>query len=561
MKKLIAFFAVFLFLIQPFTYFNKASASGLSIDAEITGPSSLRIEDGHSVTTNLSIDLIPGGTATVKRKPIDVVVLFDKSATMAGSASDGKTMLKQAQEAVQEGVNLFFENTKDEYRDRFGLVSFDTRMNSLYTMNSLHFNPLVVSNRTDQATAEGGKNYTDGLREARRMLETARNNGQIEEDRQQYIILFSDGNPMQSSVPESVSGAYQQLIPRDTYLKMYSYTALMEKWMSGQYIYFDKDYYIISDSKQSLDGTYTVHYDATPVGNDPKNIKQNNIVIENDNGLYLHSRNNKDVPVKINDQIHEEVQKLAKNKITLLSLVVGNNSDGLSYLTDLSKLTNGIARKATKTETISMIEGISVNRSSQYDLLSNGYLSSSLPAGATVEKNDKISLSGSNMTMNLNNIIYNPNPPNKGHSSLHYDLPLTFTAPGKYKLLFDISYNSGSVVKRGLAYEVNVILPLREIRFKQRQKVIKVGESIRLKDYLTFIPYNATNQMIREVKTSNPSLPVQMEKINGEWFIKPNSIGITEIQAIADEDPAIKDSMELVVKKNKTNGYNGNFKW
>jgi Mg-chelatase subunit ChlD len=83
-KHLFAVCLIVVLLVQSIIPSNKVAAEDdLSIDATVNGAKSLEIGENGSVTTTVNFDLIPGGKATAKeRKPMDVVIVFDKSGSM-----------------------------------------------------------------------------------------------------------------------------------------------------------------------------------------------------------------------------------------------------------------------------------------------------------------------------------------------------------------------------------------------------------------------------------------------------------------------------------------------
>ncbi len=532
-------------LIPSFLPVNKVLAvDGLSINATVGGQQSLEIGDDGKVTTTVMFDLIPEGTASSnRRKPMDVVIVFDKSGSMADDVSRYKTKLELAQEAVQEGVDIFFENKNKGFDDRYGLVAFDSGVNHVYTLNGLHSNPNVVANKTKQAPALGGTNYTDALREAANMLLNAKDKGKFSGERDQYIIFMTDGKPTNSSKYENVKGNYYpQLIQHEIYERIHGYGSYREKLLSGKFTLYDNDYYIISDNYKYIKGEYLLHFDS--------NSEQNNIIIEHETGPYLLDRYKSTVPESIKEHGREQARILAENDITLLSIGFGNqNQLDMNYLTELSAMSNGKAERATPDNIVEIFEDISSSISDEYSSLSNGFLKFELPKGVTVQQNDQIAITDNEVIMNLKDIKYNPTPPKAGDASLHYELPLTFLTPGEFEFKFDVLYNSGDVAKRDIPYKIVVINPLKQINFTQETKTIKVGEEFKVKDYLSFFPNDATNQLIREVVNKGFQSPISIYQKDGEWYVKGREGGNTSIEAIADEKyPSISDTMKIIVE-------------
>ncbi|TXC90112.1 VWA domain-containing protein [Metabacillus litoralis] len=550
-KHIITIFLVSLLTIQAFIPINNAAAvDGLSINATVKGEHTLEIEDNGSVTSDVIFNLFPEGEATSnERKPMDVVIVFDKSGSMKDVVRGGSSKLELAQEAVDQAVNIFFENSKKGFDDRFGLVTFDSVVQ--YTINNLHSNPNIVYNRVKNESAEGGTNYSDPLKEAKDLLLNAKDNGKYSGPRDQYIIFMTDGKPTNSTSQQNISGNYKELIKYQDYQKQYSYNSYRDKVLAGQFAFFENELYIVSDNQKDISGNYTLHFDSNSDGN--------NIAFTHDRKVYLYSKSNPTVPQKIVEHTREQALEIAKNNITLLSIGFGEEHQlDMNLLAELSSLSNGKAERASGENIVDVFKDISDSISAEYPSLSNGFIRFVLPSGVTVQQNDKVRIikeevDGKNedvVYMNLSDIKFNPTPPQAGDQSLQYNLPLIFTSPGDYSFSFDVLYNSGKNAKRGLKYDVNVVIPLKKIEFRQKTKTIKIGERIKVEDYLSFTPLNATNKTIKEVLNIGDTSPISIEKIGNEWYVKGETIGFTEIKAVADyKYPTISDEMTIVIKK------------
>ncbi len=550
MKRIFTIFLVSLLVIQ-FIPLNKASATvnGLSINATVNGKQSLEIGDDGTVTTNVSFDLEPKGTATSnERKPMDVVIVFDKSGSMAEVVSGGKTKLQLAKEAVEQAMNTFKKNSKNN-QDRYGIVAFDSGVNSSYTISTLQTNPDTITNKIKNVPAEGGTNYTEALKIAENILLNSTNRSA----RDQYIIFMTDGQPTNSIKVESISGSYYKLINAADYYNTYGYRAYYNKYFAGQLVSVAGTSYIISDTRSTINGQKTVHYDS----NGNRNVK----VIEHNNSYYFHSKENSSVPTDIKNHARDQAQSIANNKMTLLSIGFGEQSQlDMNLLTELSSKSNGKAERASGENIVDIFKDISDNISAEYPSLSNGFIKFTLPAGVTVQQTDSVSIIKENnkdvVYMNLNNIKFNPNPPSKGDPSLSYSLPLIFTQPGNYQFTFDVVYNSGAVKVEGLRYVTEVIVPLKSIGFTQRTLTLEIGQKVNISSYMSFNPINATNKLIREIKNdfSTPINPIVISKENGDWYITAKEIGYTEVKAVADfRHPSIvSEPLTVVVKREST---------
>lgn len=531
-----------LLIVQSIVPFNQASAvDGLSINATVGGQQTLEIGRDGKVTTTVTFDLLPGGTAQANvRKPMDVVIVFDKSGSMSEEVSKGKTKLQLAKEAVQKAVDTFKTNSKNG-NDRYGIVAFDSDVNSTYTISTLQSDPNKIIDKIKNAPAEGGTNYTDALKIAENILKNSTNRS----ERDQYIIFMTDGKPTNSSKQVAVNGNYFRLIEHSDYYYYYGYKKYYEKYYDGKFVSIGNNTYVISDSKVAISGTKTMYYDS--------NGDRNTMAIEHNNNLYYHSHYNQSVPNAIKQHGREQAQSINNNKITLLSIGFGDRDQlDMNYLAELSSMSNGKAERATSDNLVKMFEDISTNISAEYPSLSNGFIRFKLPSGVTVQQTDAVSIVDDSVIMNLKDIKYNPNPPNAGDRSLYYELPVTFTATGDYNFSFDILYNSGNVTKKGIPFTVKVKernIPLESISFNPKQKTIYVGEKFKVEDYLSFVPFDATNKLIGNV-TTDYNVPIIIDRIGHEWYITGKDIGYTDIKAIADENSNISATMRVVVKRN-----------
>jgi len=557
-KYFFAVFLVFLLTVQSFVPINQALAvDGLSINATVGGQQSLEIGRDGKVTTTVTFDLLPGGTATAKqRKPMDVVIVFDKSGSMAEEVGGGKTKLQLAKEAVQKAVNTFKANNINN-SDRYGIVSFDSNVNYDYTINTLQSDPDRIMDKIKYAPAQGGTNYTDALIIAQNILKNSTNRS----NRDQYIIFMTDGKPTNSTKQVYVNKRYYKL---EEYYKYqwgrnwsgdsYYRESRYDEWRyyGGGIVYVDSTPYIISENRTTITGTKTHLYDS--------NNGRNNIVIEHNGGYYIDSYNNDSVPNVIKAHGLEQAQNIENNNMTLLSIGFGEqNKLDMNYLAELSSISDGKAERATPENIVKMFEDISKNISAEYPSLSNGFIRFKIPFGAMVQENDAVSVVDDTVIMNLRDIKYNPNPPNAGDSSLRYELPVTFTAPGVYNFSFDVLYNSGTIARRGIPYSIEVkvpTIPLSSISFIEKEKTIHIGERFKVEDYLRFVPSDATNKLIGNVSTNNSS-PIIITKVGNEWYVTARDIGYATIEATADEDSTIKDSMRVIVSTRNTDSNDG----
>lgn len=117
----------------------------------------------------------PSSDGTVKRPPIKISFVLDRSGSMDGEK------IKQAKLAVEEGVQLLVD------RDEFALVTFNEQAAVPLPMSAKPRGGRALSNTLGEIGASGQTNLCDGY------LRGAEEFGSSESDAIQRIILVSDG--------------------------------------------------------------------------------------------------------------------------------------------------------------------------------------------------------------------------------------------------------------------------------------------------------------------------------------------------------------------------------
>lgn len=512
---------------------KKQPPTSISLDAIIQPEKSVLEMDESGITEgNMLINLLPNGIAEINsRKGIDVVFVFDKSNSM-NEIVDGQTKIKYAKEAVDSATTIFKENgEKGRERDRFGLVPFDTDVEMANAIEALKNNPKLVSINVDRLEGNGGTNYTQALEKAREILmeDSNKNNGNPVEDRDKYIIFLTDGIPTNSQKELYLQGDFREI----SYLgeKLGEWYDLIYgdriTLSENKNVYFDNNpgrgYAFFGHTKDSRMRTYQFI--------DPYNVS---------------------VDESIRKHVREQVHLLAQNDIILYSIGFGSNNEiDMDFLTELSAITNGKAVRANEDNILEYFEKISQNLSSEYPTLSGGYLTFTLPENVMVEESDDLNKIGNKVVYNLNDIPFNPYPPGDNNSLLHYKLPLKFLKEGTYSFSFDIVFNGGAFEVNNIPATIEVKkkdIPLESIDFMNETQKIYVGERIKLEEYLTYNPYNASNKMIKKVLPGGSQF-IDIVKIDNEWWVIGKREGVEEITAIAQEktDNNLDISAQIVI--------------
>ncbi|MFY4774712.1 hypothetical protein [Metabacillus sp. RGM 3146] len=348
------------------------------------------------------------------------------------------------------------------------------------------------------------------------------------------------------------------MIPND-YYNTYGYWSYADKYLSGQYVGFLNDYYIISDIYDNITGNKDLYVDT--------NSDRNNVFVLSNNMLYLQSRASTLAPELIKSHINEQAQLLSNEYIVLNSIGFGEAQTlDMNLLTDISLKANGQAKNAAnQQDIISFFQEMSKNISSQYPILSNGYVKFSLPDNVAIASSaTKIQKSGDSYIMYLNDLPFNPDPPTSG---LTYNIPLVFSAEGEYTINFEVTYNGGDY-KVNKSVKVNVKdVPLESINFSSSVLNIKVGDKVKLNDpetsLISFKPSNALNQLIHSIE-SNDSEIIRLTSENGIWTAEGVSQGYAIVTANAlDKAKNFQAAIMIYVGANDTSSkiQSDNYKW
>ena len=136
------------------------------------------------------------GTKTEVNRPVYVVVVFDRSGSMAEDKYGYSDYEKWngAKKAAQDFANTLLANIPTA---KLGLVAFSSRAKITREFESKNFASTVDRYGNDSLFeyADGGTNIQAGLHKAKEMFDKAEKNGNLEENALKYVVLLSDGKP------------------------------------------------------------------------------------------------------------------------------------------------------------------------------------------------------------------------------------------------------------------------------------------------------------------------------------------------------------------------------
>ena len=136
------------------------------------------------------------GTKTEVNRPVYVVVVFDRSGSMAEDKYGYSDYEKWngAKKAAQDFANTLLANIPTA---KLGLVAFSSRAKITREFESKNFASTVDGYGNDSLFeyADGGTNIQAGLLKAKEMFDKAEKNGNLEENALKYVVLLSDGKP------------------------------------------------------------------------------------------------------------------------------------------------------------------------------------------------------------------------------------------------------------------------------------------------------------------------------------------------------------------------------
>lgn len=162
-------------------------------------------ENGISVTKTVSktdtlgkyhVKFEVKGTKTEVNRPVYVVVVFDRSGSMAEDKYGYSDYEKWngAKKAAQDFANTLLANIPTA---KLGLVVFSGRAKITREFESKNFASTVDRYGNDSLFeyADGGTNIHAGLLKAKELFNKAEKNGDLEENALKYVVLLSDGEP------------------------------------------------------------------------------------------------------------------------------------------------------------------------------------------------------------------------------------------------------------------------------------------------------------------------------------------------------------------------------
>ncbi|QFT90068.1 von Willebrand factor type A domain protein [Bacillus sp. THAF10] len=164
--------------------------------------------------TSLNFELFREGMLLENpRKPLDVVFVFDKSASMNVSLQKNISRLQKAKEAMQTAATVFTAANSDRInKDRFGLVEFNSKETVRkfngkdLTSDINQISEVVKTITAPEGTTLSGTNYSSSLQAAEQLLKKHKDSS-----REQVIIFLTDGEPTVLYTKEKPLGNYEKV--------------------------------------------------------------------------------------------------------------------------------------------------------------------------------------------------------------------------------------------------------------------------------------------------------------------------------------------------------------
>ncbi|MDQ0216751.1 hypothetical protein J2S13_003235 [Oikeobacillus pervagus] len=304
---------------------NKGDELGVEIMAK---PSQEKVVKPVDQNAEGSIDfhITPKGEEKkIRRKPVDVVFVFDKSGSM-DEIGRRPEKLRSAKDAMTAAIQYFKENAGPS--DRFAFIPFDQQIDERYKINLSTKDQLSsILFNVNNIKANGGTNYTDPLREARKMLENSSND--------KNIVFLTDGKPMTATSKEQVQ--YNKGV-KDCFRLFFN--CKRDEVSEEKFVFFDLQF----RSKGSL-STKVYFYDGNSIVTDATVNLHDTFY-----NMKTLSKDKKKVTQLIKQKGLEEAYRLASSQIKLYSVGFGNDQSELdsSYLQTLSSATGAFAKKASE---------------------------------------------------------------------------------------------------------------------------------------------------------------------------------------------------------------------
>lgn len=129
------------------------------------------------------------------KKGIDAVLVFDRSASMNKTVSNGKTRTQVAKEASIKFIEKVLEDNADGSfsNNRIAIVTFNDNATRLVALSDNESDLKNTINQLSNTVQSGNTNYDAGVKEAYNILNSAK--GQSGYNREQAVLFLSDGAP------------------------------------------------------------------------------------------------------------------------------------------------------------------------------------------------------------------------------------------------------------------------------------------------------------------------------------------------------------------------------
>ncbi len=421
--------------------------------------------------TSLNFELFREGMLLENpRKPLDVVFVFDKSASMNVSLQKNISRLEKAKEAMQTAGTVFSAANSDRInKDRFGLIEFNSRETVRkfngqdLTSDINQISNVVKSITAPEGTSLSGTNYSASLQAAEELLKKYKDGS-----REQVIIFLTDGEPTVLYSKDKPFGEYEKVTQKCV-------------WIFCQDVTENYSYDLIKNHKDTSDREFIVYTNGTDrINPNTFNHAGNKIRFASDAKVYIENH------------AQEVAKNITKKESGIILYPVGFGEASINYLDKLaSKTSNGesMAIEAGGTDLNQVFEAL-VNEIDTPSLNNVG-IEIKLPKNVSVEEAPGIKVE------NRNGHTYAIVTPSNGRVQYHVgeppglvsvpNLPLKFSAQGDY--FFEVNWKytdiegkpAGDIYSKEVKVSVqDQVAPSFELNMSLSSEAPKSNDIIRL---------------------------------------------------------------------------------
>ncbi|NMH72838.1 VWA domain-containing protein [Bacillus sp. RO2] len=421
--------------------------------------------------TSLNFELFREGMLLENpRKPLDVVFVFDKSASMNFSLQKNISRLEKAKEAMQTAATVFSAaNAERINKDRFGLVEFNSKETVRkfngqdLTSNINQISDVVKTITAPEGTTLSGTNYSASLQAAEDLLKKYKDGS-----REQVIIFLTDGEPTVLYTKDKPLGEYEKVIQKCVWIFCREETE-------------SYSYDLIKNHKDTSDREFIIYTNGTyKINPNTFNHAGNKIKFASDAKVYIENH------------AQEVATNITKKESGIILYPVGFGEASINYLNKLaSKTSNGesMAIEAGGTDLNQVFEAL-VNEIDTPSL-NNVVIEVKIPETVSVEEAPGIKVE------KRNGQTYAMVTPSNGRVQYHVgeppgvvsvpNLPLKFSARGDY--FFEVKWKYTDIKGKPTGYtyskEVKVsvqdqVAPSFELNMSLSSEAPKSNDIIRL---------------------------------------------------------------------------------